>query len=157
MPVQLHAQARIMHQLAVVTSLVQFFRSLGGIIALTLMSSVVNNKVSQAFPSTSGKTSLYASLPDIQSLPPLLREQVQDVFSEGIRWAYIALLPFVCTAAISSFFLWDVKVERSSKEAAGREEKQDVELGQIRKDEAPVGDADEALLSGCRRRIICLD
>ena len=122
-----------MHQLAVVTSLVQFFRSLGGIIALTLMSSVVNNKVSQAFPATSGETSLYASLGDIQSLPPPVREQVQDVFSDGIRWAYIALLPFVCTAAISSFFLWDVKVERSLKEVARREQKEDVELGQIRK------------------------
>jgi hypothetical protein len=118
----------MMHQLAIVTSLVQFFRSLGGIIALTIMSSVVNNKVSQAFPAVSGQTSLYASLGDIQSLPPLVREQVQDVFSEGIRWAYIALLPFVCTAAISSFFLRDVKIERSSKDVARREQKEDVEL-----------------------------
>src|ERR1700738_2535531 len=120
MPSQLHSQARMMHYLAIVTSLVSFFRSMGGILALTLMSSVVNNKVSSAFAlsGNSGQTTSYTSLNSIQSLPPAVIAQVQDAFSEAIRWAYIALLPFVCIAAISSLFLREVKIERSPEEIA---------------------------------------
>jgi CBS domain containing-hemolysin-like protein len=137
MPSQLHSQARMMHYLAIVTSLVSFFRSLGGILALTLMSSVVNNKVSNAFASSSlsnsSSSTSFSSLNSIQSLPPALRLQVQDAFSDAIRWAYIALLPFVCIAAISALFLREVHIERSPEEIARREQeqnKEDAELGQ---------------------------
>jgi hypothetical protein len=137
MPTQLHSQARMMQYLAVVTSLVSFFRCLGGIFALTIMSSVVNNKVSSAlssfFPSGLSSSSLN-SLSSIQSLPPSVLAIVQNAFSDAIQWAYIALLPFVGIAAISTFFLRDVKIERSANEEARRTAKgneQDTELGQV--------------------------
>jgi CBS domain containing-hemolysin-like protein len=127
MPTQLHSQARMMQFLAIVTSLVSFFRSLGGILALTIMSSVVNNKISDAFASsslsnnTSSSSSSLNSLGSIQSLPPDTLSRVQDAFSDAIRWAYIALLPFVCIAAISAFFLREVKIERSVEDERRRE------------------------------------
>ena len=102
------------------------------------MSSVVNNKVSAAlssfFPSGLSSSSLN-SLNSIQSLPPPVLAIVQNAFSDAIQWAYIALLPFVCIAAISTFFLREVKIEGSAKEEARRAAKQnqqDEELGQIR-------------------------
>ena len=58
---------------------------------------------------------------------------VQNAFSDAIRWAYIALLPFVCIAAVSSVFLREVKIERSNEEQARQEDernKEDAELGQ---------------------------
>jgi hypothetical protein len=61
-------------------------------------------------------------------------KQVQDDFADAIRWAYIALLPFVCIAAISVFFLREVKIERSASEEARKTEQQnkaDAELGQV--------------------------
>jgi CBS domain containing-hemolysin-like protein len=128
MPTQLHAQARMMQFLAIVTSLVSFFRCLGGILALTIMSSVVNNKISDAFTSSSlanstsnSSSSSLNSLGSIQSLPPDTLIRVQDAFSDAIRWAYIALLPFVCIAAISAFFLREVKIERSVEDEQRRE------------------------------------
>jgi hypothetical protein len=134
MPVQLHSQARMMHYLAIVTSLVSFFRTLGGIFALTIMSSVVNNKISDALSSISGaNSSSLNSLGSIQNLPPSLRNSVQDAFSDAIRWAYIALLPFVCIAALSSLLLREVKIERSSEEQTRRNterRKEDAELGE---------------------------
>jgi len=141
MPTQLHSQARMMQYLAIVTSLVSFFRSLGGIFALTLMSSVVNNKVADAFASAakSGETTQYASLNSIQSLPPAVQLQVEDAFSDAIRWAYIALLPFVCISAVSSVFLREVKIERSSEEVADREReknREDAELGRTTQETA---------------------
>jgi len=127
-----------MHYLAIVTSLVSFFRSLGGILALTLMSSVVNNKVSSAFsqfPTSSGSSSSSLnSLNSIQSLPPAILAQLQNAFADAIRWGYIALIPFVCIAAISAFFLREVKIERSVEEERRKQEekeKTDAELGHV--------------------------
>ena len=135
MPTQLHSQARMMQYLAIVTAIVSFFRSLGGIVGLTLMSSVVNNKVSADIPTGQSSSSLN-SLSSIRNLPPAILQQVQNDFSDAIRWAYIALLPFVCIAAISVFFLREVKIERSAGEEARRVERQnkvDAELGQVPK------------------------
>ena len=138
MPTQLHSQARMMQYLAIVTSLVSFFRCLGGIFALTIMSSVVNNKVSTAlssfFPSGLSSSSLN-SLGSIQSLPPSVLAIVQNAFSEAIQWAYIALLPFVGIAAISTFFLREVRIDGNTKDEvrrAAKRNEQDTELGQIR-------------------------
>jgi hypothetical protein len=128
----------MMQYLAIVTSLVSFFRSLGGILALTLMSSVVNNKISDSFSTslsnnTAGNATSFSSLGSIQSLPPEMLGRVQDAFSEAIRWAYIALLPFVCIAAVSSFFLREVKIERSVEDERRREEERnrDGEVGHM--------------------------
>jgi len=134
MPTQLHSQARMMHYLAIVTSLVSFFRSLGGIVALTLMSSVVNNKVSEAFSNSPASGNNLNSLNSIQNLPPAILLQIQDAFANAIRWAYIAILPFVCIAAISAFFLREVKIEKSREEERRKEEESkraDAELGQV--------------------------
>jgi hypothetical protein len=123
----------MMQYLAIVTSLVTFFRSLGGIVALTLMSSVVNNKIANSIPSGQ-RTSSFRSLTSIQSLPPSVLIQVQNAFSDAIRWAYIALIPFVGIAAISTFFLREVKITRTAEEEAQRQQalrKTDAELGQV--------------------------
>jgi hypothetical protein len=96
------------------------------------MSSVVNNKITNAFASSGGESSSYSSLSSIQSLPPAIITQVQNAFSDAIRWAYIAILPFACIAAFSVFFLREVKIERSAEEIERREReknRQDAELG----------------------------
>jgi hypothetical protein len=133
MPTQLHSQARMMHYLAIVTSLVSFFRLLGGILALTLMSSVVNNKIAQ-FMTSGQRASSFSSLSSIQSLPPAILTQVRNAFSDAIRWGYIALIPFVCIAAISTFFLREVKITRTPEEEAQRQRtlnETDAELGKL--------------------------
>src|SRR5215471_20459407 len=133
MPTQLHSQARMMQYLAIVTSLVSFFRSLGGILALTLMSSVVNNRIVSSLPSGQSSSS-FSSLTSIQHLPPAVLKEVQNAFSDAIRWAYIALVPFAAVAAISGFFLREVKITRTPEEEAKRQQernKTDAELGQV--------------------------
>jgi len=143
MPTQLHSQARMMQYIAIVTAIVSFFRCLGGIVGLTLMSSVVNNKVAADFPSGQSASSLN-SLGSIQSLPPALMQKVQNDFADAIRWAYVALIPFVCIAAISALFLREVKIERSAAEEARRAEQQtksDAELGQVPADQSVKADS----------------
>jgi len=135
MPTQLHAQARMMHQLATVTSLVSFFRCLGGILGLTIMSSVVNNKVASAVPqlaSASGGSGDLASISSISQLPTPLLNAVQGAFANAIRWAYIAILPFACVSALAAFFLREVKIPKKEKaEHQAGMAKEDVESGQI--------------------------
>lgn len=133
MPTQLHSQARMMHYLAIVTSLVSFFRCLGGILALTIMSSVVNNKVAAAFP-YAGSSSSLTSLNAIQNLPPAVLAAVQAAFANAVRWAYIAILPFVCVSAISTVFLRELKITKDPEEQAehdAQQAKTDAELGNV--------------------------
>ena len=134
MPTQLHSQARMMHYLAIVTSLVAFFRSLGGIVALTVMSSVVNNKLKSTLGAGASLSSSFTSINSINSLPPAVKKVVQDAFAQAVKWAYIAMIPFVGVAAITVLFLRDVKIERSQADEAKRQQekiKKDAELGQV--------------------------
>ena len=126
-----------MQYLAVVVSIVMFFRCLGGVFALTIVSSVVNNKLSTAlavyFPSGLSSSAIN-SLDSIQSLPPSLLTLVQNAFSDAVRWAYIALLPFASLATIGALFLREVHIERSSRDRATRtreKRREDSELGQV--------------------------
>jgi len=122
-----------MQHLAVVTSLVAFFRTFGGITALTLMSSVVNNKIASSIPAGETASSL-DSLTSIDALPPAVKKQVQDLFANAIRWAYIALIPFAGISAISTLFLREVKITKDPDEEAQREQernKEDAELGNV--------------------------
>jgi hypothetical protein len=137
MPAQLHSQARMMQHLAIVTSIVTFFRCLGGILAITIMSSVVNNKISAAlssyFPSGLNSSSL-SSLSSIQSLPPFLLAIVQNTFADAIRWAYISLIPFTSIAAIGTLFLREVRIEKSSVQNSklpAKPKPEDIELGNV--------------------------
>lgn len=141
-----------MQYLATVTALVSFFRYLGGIVGLTLMSSVVNNKVASALSSNPHSSSL-ASLSSIQNLPPPILKQVQDTFADAIRWAYIAVVPFVAISAISSLFLREVKIERSAKEETQiREDKsKDVEMGHDTRE--PDGAKQESAATGGTHRM----
>jgi hypothetical protein len=134
MPTQLHSQARMMQYIAIVTSLVSFFRSLGGIVALTVMASVVNNKLISALGGGISLSSSFTSLNSIQNLPPAVQQQVQNAFANAVKWAYIAMIPFVGLAAVGVLFLRDVKVERTQSEVVEHEHekiKEDAELGQI--------------------------
>jgi len=138
MPAQLHSQARMMQYIAIVTSIVMFFRCLGGVLALTIMSSIVNNKLSAAlsafFPSGLNSSALN-SLGLIQSLPPSVLALVQNAFSDAVRWAYIALIPFASLGVVGAVFLREVHIERSSGSQKPRprtETDGDTELGHMR-------------------------
>ena len=117
MPAQLHSQARMMQYIAIVASIVMFFRCLGGVLALTIMSSIVNNKLSAAlsefFPSGLNSSAIN-SLGLIQSLPPSVLALVQNAFSDAVRWAYIALIPFASLGVIGAVFLREVHIEKRS-------------------------------------------
>lgn len=130
MPSQLHSQARMMHHLAVVASLISFFRTLGGIIALTLMSSVVNNKIASSVPEGETTASL-DSLPKINALPLAIQDQIQSVLANGIRWAYIALIPFAGISVISTVFLREVKIEKDPDEQRPGRDRADPEAGNV--------------------------
>src|SRR5205814_1233854 len=83
---------------------------------------------------SSQSTSMFNSLNSIQSLPPKILKDIRDAFSDAIRWAYVALIPFVAVAAIGGFFLREVKITRTPEEEAQRQQelnKVDHELGRV--------------------------
>lgn len=126
MPVPLHAIARKPKQLASVVATLQFFDPLGGTVALAVMSSVLNNKVGgtgiggllegagRRESSTTG-----AGGPEgerlvgnvLDKLTPEMQEHVKSVVKEGVRWAFIAILPLMVVAAVLCLGLGNVDID----------------------------------------------
>ncbi|KIJ28884.1 hypothetical protein M422DRAFT_189144 [Sphaerobolus stellatus SS14] len=118
-PLAIHARfSQPEERVAVVVGLNLFFRTLGGTVGLAQCSAVLNAKVrtsiadaikSGQFSTT--ELSQLASLGNIQSindisaLPPALATVVRDAFRNGVRWAFISLVPWAGIATILVLFL----------------------------------------------------
>lgn len=97
------------------------FRTFGGTVGLAQCSAVLNAKVRTiltdlAFSGTLTPPEIaqVASLGDISSiqaisqLPPFLQQAVRDAFREGVRWAFISLIPWTGVSAILVLFLSNI-------------------------------------------------
>jgi len=94
------------------------FRTFGGTVGLAQCSAVLNAKVRSGIIDivSSGRFSLtdlaklaslgkIDSLNDIDNLSPELASAVRDAFRQGVRWAFISLIPWVSIATIMVLFL----------------------------------------------------
>ena len=125
MPYQLHAIARKPKQLANVVATLQFFNPLGGTVALAIMSSVLNNKVggtgiqgllSGGNPGASSDSAKQVGN-ILGNLSPEAQEFVQYAVKEGVRWAFLAILPISVLAAVLTCGLGNVNVDRKKLDA----------------------------------------
>jgi len=119
-PLAIHARfSQPNDRVAIVVGLNLFFRTFGGTVGLAQCSAVLNAKVRSIILGlvTSGKFSpnelqqlaalggTIDSLTDITNLPADLANAVRDAFRDGVRWAFISLLPWTSIAAIMVLFL----------------------------------------------------
>ena len=118
MPTQLHAIARKPRQLANVVATLQFFHPLGGTFALAVMSSVLNNKVGGTGiqgllgGGNSSRVSNTTQTGNIlSSLSPQVQNFVQNAVKNGVRWAFVAILPIIVLAAVLTFGLGNVNID----------------------------------------------
>ncbi|CUS13901.1 unnamed protein product [Tuber aestivum] len=106
MPVPLHAIAKKPAHLAVIVGTIQFFEPFGGTVAMAVMGSVLNNKLGEfggEFSKGGGGGAVGAGL--------AFGVQAREAVKEGVRWAFLAILPLVVVAAVVVFFLGDVRID----------------------------------------------
>lgn len=120
--------------MAVVVSLNLFFRTLGGAVGIAQLAAVLNSRVRTFIGSRihSGEISpqqalqLLDSLNSLDSangifnLPPDLQAIVNNAFKDGLRWAFISLIPWSGVACILVFFLSRIPAERLGPAPTGR-------------------------------------
>ncbi|KAF8422725.1 major facilitator superfamily domain-containing protein [Tirmania nivea] len=115
MPVPLHAIARKPKQLANIVATLQFFDPLGGTVALAIMSSVLNNKVGGSgigdLVEGSGRRGSSSNGNIMDKLTPEDLEVVKHAVKEGVRWAFLSILPIVVLAGILTWGLGNVNID----------------------------------------------
>ncbi|RMZ86873.1 hypothetical protein DV736_g5900, partial [Chaetothyriales sp. CBS 134916] len=142
MPCGLHLSGMFRERLAPAYSLLRFSMPFGGTLALTIMGSVFQNKMSAYFGSSAvtgaapnGTTLNYhnqAALDAISQLPPTERDRIRRQAATGTMWAFISILPFLSLALVASMFLGNVWIFKKQKAPApstdeGTEAKTDME------------------------------
>jgi len=127
-PLSIHARfSQPEDRVAIVVASNLFFRTAGGTIGLAQLAAVLNAKVraditsaiySGALPlqdvQAIGSSSI-DSLGGIDNLPPAVRQYVKAAFADGLRWAFISLLPWCGLATILVLFLSMIPEEKLAK------------------------------------------
>jgi Na+/proline symporter len=131
-PLSIHARfSQPEDRVAIVVASNLFFRTVGGAIGLAQLAAVLNAKVRADITSLiySGglsledmqaigeKSSSIDSLGGINNLPPAIRQHVKAAFADGLKWAFISLLPWCGIAFVSVLFLSMIPEERLAKKS----------------------------------------
>ena len=98
MPISLHATAKRPDNLVVIVGAIHFFEPFGGSVAIAVMGSVLNNKLAGHGVSFS-KGAGFGGLE--------FGDAGRQVVKDGVRWAFVAILPIVAAAAVAVEFLGD--------------------------------------------------
>jgi hypothetical protein len=115
---------------AIVVATNLFFRTVGGVVGLAQLAAVMNSRVRsyvidqvtsgnitplQALQISDSLTSVKSEFGGISSLPDALRDIVTAAFRDGLRWAFISLLPWLGISWVLSLFLKKVPDERLNR------------------------------------------
>ncbi|KAJ8084615.1 hypothetical protein PM082_003389 [Marasmius tenuissimus] len=136
-------------RVAIVSALMLFFRSFGGMLGLAQCGAVLNTRarsyIARAvaegrFSSniTSGAglqfTGRLGSVGQIAELPEDVQVVIREAFRDGVRWCFISLVPWAAIAFVLTVFLSDIpdadkrkrREEESEKPAEARDEVQEI-------------------------------
>ncbi|KDQ08494.1 hypothetical protein BOTBODRAFT_118640 [Botryobasidium botryosum FD-172 SS1] len=121
-PLSMHARfTQPENRIATIVALNLFFRTEGGTVGLAQLSAVLNSKVRTYLSNTISSGSLSPadaatlagesldSVSSMANLPPQLLQIVRDAFRDGVRWAFISLIPWSCVALLAVLFLSTTK------------------------------------------------
>ena len=141
-PLSIHARfSQPDDRVAIVVASNLFFRTAGGTIALAQLAAVLNAKVRsditnliysgalslEEVEAIGAKSSSIDSLGGINNLPPAVQQFVKAAFANGLKWAFISLLPWCGIAFVLVLFLSMIPKEklanRFKQSNSGTEEK----------------------------------
>lgn len=143
MPSNLHLAGMFSDQIASVYSILRFALPFGGTLALTIMGSVFQNKMSAFLGSNNvnpGASNNDAALQSIADLPEAQQLLIRDTGANATMWAFVSILPILGLSMIVSFLLGNVwiaprkntteNVEAPETETSATSQRQQTSRGQ---------------------------
>jgi hypothetical protein len=119
MPENLHLTGMYRDKIAVILGLLSFAGPFGGTIALTVMGSVFQNKMSAYFGDGNSSFKFDVSSPTaletINDLPPEKLEQFRSAAANAVSWSFISILPFLATSIIAALMLGNVWISQDKR------------------------------------------
>jgi hypothetical protein len=119
MPENLHLTGMYRDRIAVILGLLSFSGPFGGTIALTVMGSVFQNKMSVYFAGGNGSSSFDinspAALDAINQLPPEKLEHFRSEAAKAVSWSFISILPFLSISILAALMLGNVWISKGKK------------------------------------------
>ncbi|KAF2869745.1 hypothetical protein BDV95DRAFT_497358 [Massariosphaeria phaeospora] len=128
MPVVLHAAGIWPSRIAAIQSLMSFTVPFGETIGISMMGAVFSNKLDTYLRvlSTQHGASLASSVPtnfeSLNSLPPAVKDAVQDAAAKAVMWAFVSIMPFMGLSVVAAILLGNVWIGKEAK--AGKNEEQ---------------------------------
>ncbi|MGK5738858.1 MDR family MFS transporter [Micromonospora sp. URMC 103] len=114
------------HELGVASSVVAFFRSLGGAVGVSALGAVLAHKVTGYLAEGMGRLGVTTSgsagggaLPDVRTLPAPIRAVVESAYGHGAGDIFLAAAPLALIALIAVSFIKEVPLRRHNGDAAG--------------------------------------
>ncbi|OKI89384.1 MDR family MFS transporter [Micromonospora sp. CB01531] len=116
------------HELGAASSVVAFFRSLGGAIGVSALGAVLGHKVKDYLAEGLAGLGIKASssgsggtLPDVHTLPAPIRAVVEAAYGHGAGDIFLAAAPFGLIALIAVVFIKEVPLRRHNGDAISAE------------------------------------
>ncbi|GAA2269161.1 MFS transporter [Streptomyces ruber] len=114
------------------SSVVTFFRSLGGAVGVSVLGSVMSTRISHYASDTigslspqeqqaAGQASGGGAIPDMDALPPGIREWLESAYGHGIADIFLYVAPIALLAFIVTLFIKEVPLRTSGALAQAAE------------------------------------
>ncbi|WP_328838248.1 MFS transporter [Streptomyces europaeiscabiei] len=100
--------------LGAASSVVTFFRSLGGAIGVSALGAILSHRISHyaeeglAKLGVSGSSTGHGEIPDLDALPTPIRTVIESAYGHGIGDVFLYAAPFAALALVFSFFIKEV-------------------------------------------------
>lgn len=100
--------------LGAASSVVTFFRSLGGAIGVSALGAVLSHRITHyaeeglARLGVSGSSTGHGEIPDLDALPTPIRTVIESSYGHGIGDVFLYAAPFAALALVFSFFIKEV-------------------------------------------------
>ncbi|WP_385629800.1 MFS transporter [Streptomyces sp. SudanB135_2055] len=118
--------------LGAASSVVTFFRSLGGAVGVSVLGSVMSTRISHYASDTigslspqeqaaAGKAAGGSSIPDMDLLPPGIREWLESAYGHGIADIFLIVAPIALIAFLITLFIKEVPLRTSGALAQAAE------------------------------------
>ncbi|KZM26607.1 uncharacterized protein EKO05_0005504 [Ascochyta rabiei] len=119
MPENLHLTGMYRDRIAVILALLSFAGPFGGTIALTVMGSVFQNKMSGYFEGGNGSSGFdinsAAALDAINNLEPEKLEHFRSAAADAVSLAFISIIPFLAISIIAALMLGNVWISKDKE------------------------------------------
>ncbi|NBE81878.1 MDR family MFS transporter [Micromonospora rubida] len=140
--------------LGAASSVVAFFRSLGGAVGVSALGAVLGHRVSGFIADGLAGLGLPASasggsgLPDVHALPAPIRTVVESAYGHGAGDVFLAAAPLALIALIAVSFIKEVPLRRDNGPTADEAERESAVADGAERQPAAAGKVDTAAVAG---------